>query len=72
MTLTPVRCCCHPENLIGYLPADTEGYKLRELDDGTKAFDSNHDEEGVRNHPDFVPFDGEQAGKKTWRKTWRK
>lgn len=70
-TLTEVRCCCNPSNLIGYLPSEITDYELRELDDGTFAFDSNHEEDIIRSRPDFVAFN-ENTGRKTWRKTWKK
>ena len=67
--LTEVRCCCNPENLIGFLPSHTEDLTLRELDDGTFAFDSNHDEALVRNLPGFVEAGPRKPkGPKTWRK----
>lgn len=69
--LTEVRCCCQPENLLGFLPSETEDLELRELNDGTFAFDSDHDEDGIRQRPEFVPYNGPKSPK-TWRKTWRK
>lgn len=69
MTLTEVRCCCNPENLIGYLPSDTEDLTLRELTDGTFAFDSNHDADTVRSLPGFIEAGPKKPkGPKTWRK----
>ena len=70
--LTEVRCCCNPSNLIGFLPGDTDDLELRELNDGTFAFDSNHDEDGIRSRPNFVPAEAGQKSPKTWKKTWRK
>lgn len=86
--LTEVRCCCNPENLIGYVPEHTDGLLLREMTDGSRAFDSNHNAEAVRKLPGFVPnleswqVDTEGlvmqpvAAKTTWKKTgtktWRK
>lgn len=70
--LTEVRCCCEPSNLIGFLPSTTDDLTLRELHDGTFAFDSDHDEDGIRSRPDFVPAAAGPKKPKTWKKTWRK
>jgi hypothetical protein len=72
--MTEVRCCCSPENLIGYVPEEAgreAGLELRELDDGTFAFDSNHDADAVREIPGFTEA-AHKPGTKTWKKTWRK
>jgi hypothetical protein len=66
-----VRCCCQPENLIGYLPDDTDDLNLRELSDGTFAFDSNHQEDLIREREDFVPAQAGKSKPKTWKKTWK-
>ena len=65
-----VRCCCKPENLIGYLPAVEYIGKLsiRELDDGSLAFTAeNHDHLAVKFMPGFVEAESE-GKKKKWRR----
>ncbi len=70
-TLTPVRCCCDA-SLLGYLPADSP-LELRQLEDDTFAFDSNHDKEGVAAMPGFVEAETQNVvSKHTWKKTWKK
>lgn len=75
--MTEVRCCCDPDNLLGHLPESdglAAGLKLRELDDGSKAFDSNDNEDFVKSLPTFEPAVGSSESK-TWKegkKTWRK
>jgi hypothetical protein len=68
-----VRCCCDA-SLLGYLPEDAQ-FTKRELEDGSWAFDSNHNKELVEATPGFTPATENQidAGKKeTWKKTWKK
>ncbi len=81
--LYEVRCCCHPENLLGFLPKKYERiFRRRELSDGTWALDSQHQEEKIRKLPEFVPVEFvnneiasrrlTSVGGKTWKKTWKK
>ena len=75
-----VRCCCNPENLLGYLPADVTDYEVLELEQGGSAFNANDEEDLIRARPDFlekvmtgVTLDvPEETSAKTWKKTWRK
>lgn len=74
-----VRCCCQPDNLIGYLPADVTDYEVLPIEGGGSAFNSNHEEDVIRARPDFQEtvsavaiLDAPMLSKKTWRKTWRK
>lgn len=70
--LVEIRCCCKPENLIGYLPS-TSNLELRQLQDDTWAFSSNDDEEGVRAMLGFVEAETkDMSSKVTWKKTWKK
>jgi len=71
-----VRCCCNPDNLIGYLPADVTDYEVLELEGGGSAFNSQDEEEVIRARSDFreevTDVLDPSVGKKTWKKTWRK
>ncbi len=70
MNMREVRCCCHPENLIGYLPEDTMVgiLKSRQLEDGTWAFEApNHDHDVVKNMAGFVTAEG-KSKKKKWKR----
>lgn len=64
--LAEVRSCCHPENLIGYLPPDianANGIEFHEWDDGSMALNCDHREDFARSLPGFI-----EAGPKTRRK----
>lgn len=72
-----VRCCCNADNLIGTVPEEAglaAGLQLRELEEGGVAFDSNHNEEAVRNIPGFqeATSSASKTWKKTGTKTWKK
>lgn len=67
MNLKEVRCCCTPENLIGYVPEDAN-LPIRELDDGSFAFTAeNHDHNAVRQMEGFIESEG-KGKKKKWRR----
>lgn len=59
-----VRCCCEPENLIGLLPEGMD-LPLRELDDGTFAYEAHGMTETQ------ILAAGGRKGKKGRRKTWK-
>ena len=69
--LVEIRCCCDA-SLLGYLPANSP-LELRQLEDDTFAFDSNHDKEGVRAMSGFIESETQDiVSKVTWKKTWKK
>lgn len=68
--LIETRCCCDA-SLLGYLPADSP-LELRQLEDDTFAFDSNHDKEGVAAMLGFVEAETKDISKVSWKKTWKK
>lgn len=64
-----IRCCCDA-NLIGLINAhraEQAGLTLRELEDGTYAYDADG-----RRLADIKGAVEASGTKKTWRKTWRK
>ena len=69
-----VRCCCEPDNLIGYVPreaGEAAGLTLRELEPEGMAFDSNHDADAVREIPGFLDASAATSSRlpgKTWKK----
>lgn len=64
-----IRCCCTPENLIGYVPmlnGLNAGLEMRQLSDDSWAF-SSEDRNDIDRIPGFVR-DNRKGGKKTWKK----
>ena len=69
-----VRCCCKPENLLGWLPEATDTIlNLREMDNGEMAYESHgHTVEEIEALPGFVAVGRKPKRKKIPKRTWRR